>query len=85
MLEQAVGIEPTSSVWKTEARPLDQARMLAKEQGFEPQLSILEIDVLPLHYPSVELWWNLWGSNPEPCACKAPAPPVELRPRNVPE
>ena len=38
-LERVAGIEPTSSVWKTEALPLDDTRNLAVPAGFKPAIS----------------------------------------------
>jgi hypothetical protein len=41
-LERARWIEHLSSAWKAEAQPLDQARILARSDGVEPPLTVLE-------------------------------------------
>ncbi len=54
-MERAKGFEPFSPVWKTEAQPLDQARILVAGVGVEPTSADYEPAVRPLNYPAVEL------------------------------
>lgn len=59
-----MGNDPTSSAWKAEAQPLDQARVLADTEGFEPsgQLSpagtLAKCCIKPLYQVSMN-WCRL--------------------------
>ena len=40
----------------------------------------VSLSLLPYGRNETDLWWNQWGSNPQPPACRAGALPVELWP-----
>ena len=41
--------------------------------GFEPSPHTAQTKTAPLSEPFQNLWWAMRDSNPQPCACKAPA------------
>jgi hypothetical protein len=86
--ERAAGIEPASTVWKTVALPLDDARL----NWFQSISRFPSSCSRELHSPSPayqagapltgpeQQWWSDGESNPDPCRAKAVFSRLNYRP-----